>query len=386
MTAIRSATLVAATCAAALAASARAGDDAPTKSAPPDVRLVHLLDGLRPMAPNDDPARVAETETAKNAAKFGLDLAKPEHPLLSHASKNGRVWYVFYKVVENAFGDRPYMIQRIKKIERTWLESYGAPEVKTTYQVEVFKTWLGTLKQPDQHFGDFGIRDAHRREIIKEYEIGFGEAPGVCEGATWPFDAGTLYKLLQPYAPEPGVFDKVAFTSARRWTLEVKLAADGKYSIRSPELGIDAPSAMPDPKKCAPKSDASSKDVVLLPGVGLESAKLGAPQADVVRALGEPFETTQAGKNVNLSFRRAITCNFDATGVLNTIITRADFAGRTSHDVAHGMSRADVMKKLGVPKDQRADAVTWRYDGALYSFDGFDRVTRIVIYRKREAK
>jgi Ni,Fe-hydrogenase III large subunit len=38
---------------------------------------------------------------------------------------------------------------------------------------------------------------------------------GVCEGVAWPFDAGTLYKLLQPYGPEPGLYEKVAFASAR---------------------------------------------------------------------------------------------------------------------------------------------------------------------------
>ena len=362
--------------------SARAGD-AP-KPREPELRLVHLLDGLRPDAPDDDPARVGETKTAQAALKFGIDLTKPPHPLFAHASRGGRVWYLFYKVTENAFGDRPYVIQRIRKIERTWKDASDTkPEEKSTYQVEVFKTLGGTLKQADQHFGDYGLHDAHRREIVKEYEIGLGEVPGSCEGTAWPFPATSLYQLLQAYVAERGIYDDVVFKAARKWSLTVSFSADGSYAIRSPELGIDAPKSVPDPEKAAPRPDAESKDVVLTPGRGFEKARCGEGTAEELKSLlGEPLESAAVGKaSTNLSFRRSVTCNLDATGKLNTVITRAGFAGRTSNGISHGLTRSDVMKKLGAPSGQRADAVNWRYAGLQISFDGFDRVSRLVVFR-----
>lgn len=364
-----------------VALGARASGDAPERRGP-EIRLVHLLDGLRPEAPDDDPARIAETKTAKDATRYGIDLTKPPHPLLAHAARNGRVWYVFYKVTENAFADRPYVIQRIRKIERSWASPDATPEEKVTYQVEVFKTLAGTLKRADQHFGDFGMQGLYRREIVKEYEIGFGEVPGVCEGTAWPFAADSLFRMLQPYGPERGLFGKVAFTVSRTWSLTVALAADGTYAIRSPELGIDAPTSLPDASAASPRPDAASRDVVLAPGVGPAGAKLGESTADDLRALfGAPLEAAPAGKgHTNLSFARSLTCNLGADGVLNTVITRPSFAGRTSNGVTHGMPRASVLERLGAPASQRADAVTWRYPGMLLTFDGFDRVSRIVIF------
>lgn len=371
-------------CFAGAPTTARGGGETTDRPAP-DVRLVHLLDGLRPMAPGDDPARVGETKTAKDAARYGLDLAKPANPLIAHAWSGGRLWYVFYKVTENAFGDRPYVIQRIRKTERTWAaDDTKTPEEKVTYQVEVFKTMAGTLKQPDQHHGDFGHQDAARREIVKEYEIGFGEVPGACEGRAWPFEAGTLFRMLQAYQTEAGLWDRVAFTAARKWSLTVTLGRDGRYSIVSPELGLDVPRTVPDAKLADPRPVEASKEIVLTPGTGPKGLTLGtSTPEDAAKTLGEPVETTAAGTkgNVNHSFRAAVTCNFDASGRLNTVITRAGFLGRTSNGVAHGMSRAKVMELLGAPKGQRADAVQWTFPGMLVSFDGFDRVARIVVAR-----
>lgn len=373
--------LVAAVFLSVVALAARAGGETSDRPGP-EIRLVHLFDGLRPEAPDDDPARIAETKTAKNAARYGIDLAKPPHPLFAHAFRSGRVWYVFYKVTENAFGDRPYVIQRIRKTERSWATPDTKPEEKVTYQVEVFKTFAGTLKRPDQHFGDFGHQGLHRREIVKEYEIGFGEVPGACEGTAWPYAPDSLFHMLQAYGPEPGLYERVAFTASRTWSLTVALAMDGTYAIRSPELGIDAPQALPEASAATPRPDAASKDVVLTPGAGPAGAKLGESTADdLQRLLGEPIETAAAGKgHTNLSFAKSLTCNLNADGKLNTVITRPSFAGTTSNGISHGMTRAKVLEKLGVPAVQRADAVTWRYLGMILTFDGFDRVSRIVIF------
>jgi hypothetical protein len=189
--------------------------------------------------------------------------------------------------------------------------------------------------------------------------------------------------MLQPYGPEPGLHEKVVFTASRKWSLTVALAKDGTFAIRSPELGIDAPKSLPDAASATPRPDAASKGVVLTPGAGPAGAKLGESTADDLRKLlGDPLETTAAGKgHTNLSFAKSLTCNLNADGKLNTVITRPSFAGTTSNGISHGMARAKVLEKLGAPAGQRADAVTWRYPGIVLTFDGFDRVARIVIFR-----
>ena len=53
-------------------------------------------------------------------------------------------------------------------------------------------TRQGTTVKPDQHFGQFSLREYARREIIKEYEVGFATIPGVTEDEDpWPFKRGT---------------------------------------------------------------------------------------------------------------------------------------------------------------------------------------------------
>ena len=91
----------------------------------------------------------------------------------------------------------------------------------------MFKTYAGALKRADEHHGSFAIRDNHRREVVKEYEIGFGEVPGVCEGTAWPFDDDRLFEYLQRYQEDPGLYSQVTFLEATPWTLDVSFGADG---------------------------------------------------------------------------------------------------------------------------------------------------------------
>jgi hypothetical protein len=132
----------------------------------PALRLVHLDDGIR--------GDLEKSPIFKHARSAGVDLRRWREPLLVHCYRNGRLFYLFYKTTENALADRPYLIQRIRKTERAWPMPGAKPEVRVTYQVEVFKTFAGALKRADQHYGSFGLRDYARREIVKEYEIGFG--------------------------------------------------------------------------------------------------------------------------------------------------------------------------------------------------------------------
>lgn len=349
----------------------------------PDLRLSTLKDGLRDAR---ERSKGKATDVDKAAKAVGLDLDAPPHPLVAHRLLDRQVFYVFYKTTENAFGDRPWVLQRIRKTERSWPAGADAkPEVKVTYLVEAFKTIGGVLKGEDQHYGHFHLGEFARREIVKEYEIGFGEVPGVCEGVPWPFAAGTLYQRIQPYQEEIGLYEKTALRAARRWSLTVSFDASGAYRVASPELGFDLPKTPLDPSVATPPPDQTSRDLVLEPGVGTLGVRIGESGADdLVRALGAPLEDVPVLEDYRLlSFERSITCVVDRAGRLRTLNTRPGFAGRTTTGLAHGLARAEVTKLFGVPSGASADAEVWAYDGVQVSFDGFDRVARIFLFRRK---
>lgn len=362
-----------------LAAQTRAATDSA-----PALRLYPLADGLLRDAPAGDRTRLGETTVAKEAAKVGLDLTRPDHPLLAARYADGRLFFVFYKVVEEAFGGRAWMLQRIEKIERTWAKPGAEPETKTTWQIEAFKTFAGSLKGPDQHFGSFGLRGAHRREIVKHYEIGFGELPGRADGAAWPFAANRLFEMIQPYGDERAAFDAVRFTSSRKWTLTVTFEADGDHSIRCDELGIDVPEKRLARDAGKPKLDPASKSIVLEPGRGPKGLQIGASTVEqVTRALGAPLEDVPAGAgHRNVSYRGGLTCNFDERGMLATVISRPSFGGRTHEGVAHGSARAEVRRKLGAPEGGGKDDATWTWPGLVVAFDAAGEVARLVVTAK----
>lgn len=178
----------------------------------------------------------------------GIDVLQPAHPLLIHAYVGGRLFYVFYKTVDEAAGPRQYLLQRIHKTERFYTSRDDRnPRVQESYLVEAFKLQGGSLKRPDQHFGSFGLGDCYRREVVKEYEIGFGELEGMATGDEWPFRKRVLYHAFQNYDSDRSLFDQVRFTQSKHWTLQVSFAQDGSYSVKCPELGFDAPRALPAP-------------------------------------------------------------------------------------------------------------------------------------------
>jgi hypothetical protein len=346
-------------------------------NAPPQLRLVPLLDGLLEDT-KGDLAAIATTDVGKEAAKVGLDLAKPPNPFAVAGCKDGRLFYVFYKTTEEAFGDRAWMLQRIKKVERTWKTADAEPEEKVTFQVEAFKTIGGSLKGSDQHYGGYSLRGAHRREVVKEYEVGFAEVPGLAAGADWPFDRKRLFHMLQPYEADSSLFDRVKFHASRRWTLTATLASDGSHRVHSPELGLDLPKKPPTSDLAKVPADPASKALVLIAGEGLAGFAVGkSKREDVDKVLGAPLEYVPAGDNHNASYRGGLTCNFDATGVLNTVFTRASFAGRTKDGLQLGMTRDEVQKKLG--KKQGDAAATWTLPGLVVKFDATGVVQRLVV-------
>ena len=367
-----------------LLAPITAAKDAPL--AAPRLRMVHLRDGLRGVSPGRKLENLAQSTIYKTAQKVGLDLASRTHPLLVQQYRNGRLFYVFYKTVEGAVGKRNYIIQRIKRTERSWTQTDEEPVVTVKYQVEVFKTFAGALRRADEHHGSYGVYKFEKREIVKEYTIGFAEIPDVCEGEAWPFSLSRDFKMLQPYQEDVGIYDKVAFLSKQDWTLRVSLHEDGTYQVASPELGFNAPQELPGSERAAFIGNPVSKNVVLVPGTGVSGLQVGeSEEADVERVLGKPFGVSVAKTGSrNLATPVEITTNIDPKGRLKTLITRTGFMGKTDRGIGLGAERWEVLRAYGVPrKGTDIGARSWMYNGILFYFDGFDRVERMVVFRKR---
>ena len=327
------------------------------------------------------PGRTKDTPLRKAAEASGIDIGAPEHPLLIQSFQNGRLFYVFYNEAHNAFGDRAYLIQRIRKIEKNWVGAEDMPaETKETFSVEVMKILGGRTKRVDRHFASYGLGTFDRREVTKEFEIGFGKIEGVATGRAWPFEANILYKELQDYDTDRALYDKVEYIQSKKWTLSVSFDGEGNYEIVVPELGIHAPRELPDPESALPQPDASSAELVLRGGRGVLGLVVGESTAeDIEAALGSPLHIEPAGSRAaNFVFRSALSFNVYHQGFINTIMTRPGFAGKTSKGIAHGDTRDRVMEVYGAPPRDKTGRIL-SYDGIIFWLDCDDRVEQIVV-------
>jgi hypothetical protein len=209
---------------------------------PLQVRLVPIKEALKKYPDGTDP-RV--TTVAKKA---GIDLSRPSNPLLACSYRDNRLFYVFYNDVRNPTGPHEYLIQRIRKEQRSWKSARDRkPETQQSFLVEAFRLRDGAFVGSDRHHASFGLGSHHSREIRKEFEIGFGQLDKVAQGKDWPFDKKKRYHKIQEYGPRRGVFDEVKFSRSVKWTLVVTFDRDGKWAVRCAELGFDAPRKMPRP-------------------------------------------------------------------------------------------------------------------------------------------
>lgn len=231
---------------------AASGPAVSEETLPFSFRLVPIVQGNRESSFGDDEARWLQTPVAKAAAVCGVDVRMPEHPLVVHSYKKQRLFYLFYNTIDNARDEKAYVIQRIKRTIKDFANADDRdPKLTVTHLVEVMKIKNFSFR-PDQHFGNFGLGTSHRREIVKECEIGFGEVQGKAEGNAWPFDPKRLYEVVQPQAEEPGLYDKVEYSRSRTWKITAWFDRDGNYGVHSPEMGIDAPNQLPDLKDGKP--------------------------------------------------------------------------------------------------------------------------------------
>lgn len=350
-----------------------------------DLHMVPLADGLRQTAKKGDLTQIGESTVGKLATKVSLDLAETTRELVALKFTGERLFYVFYKIAGPIQGPVPYIVQRIKKTERTWeSKDDKEPEVRVTWQVEVFKTFAGTQKKADQHYGSFGLRTAWRREIIKEYEIGFARIPDVLEGDQWPYKPTRLFEYVQRYQTNIGLYDDLEWRGPHtKWSLAVRFDKEGNYSLRAPELGIDMPTATPAETLARPKALTTKPAGPLLPGLGIGSLRIRtSDRAAVESELGRPYLDAIAGTkgNRNLNFATGLTLNMSPEGKLNTLITHPGFAGQTRRGIRHGMTWDEVGAVLGADAPGGTAGRRMRLPGLVLSFDAHGRVSRMVVF------
>lgn len=353
-----------------------------SKTPPPVLRIVQLSDGLRSIAPKRDMLKLPSTKEHKLAKAVGLELLAPDHHIVAHRFTGDRLFYIFFKSVDDVVGPKLWILQRIKKVVREWATPDSEPKETTTYQVEVFKVKAGRQKRPDRHHGSFGLRTWHRREIVKHYEIGYAEIPGVVEGDAWPLDDKILFKYLYRYGPEAKMYDAVRFGASQKWSLRVMLCKDGTYAVTCPQLGFDLPSKPATRAAGMPAPNPRSRQLVLTPGKGLPGATVGTPLptpwlASLGKLLGSHVVAGATRHHTDLDV--TLTTN---ENLLTHITTRAGFAGRTAEGIGLGAHRGEVMSTYGRPADQHASAQRWRYPGVQFDFDTFDCVRRITVQAK----
>lgn len=372
-----------------LSVSAQEPDGNDPKPTVPEIRLVWLTDGLLTTVDDADPLNIPDLMTYKLGQTVRIDLTEPKQPILAAGFNGNRLFYVFFKQVYAAHGRRAYVVQRIKKTVRDWPVGEDEPEETITYQVEVFKTFGGKFKRPDQHYGYFSLRDEFtRREIIKEYDVGIGEIPDLCEGVNWPFEERFLFKKLQGYQEERGIFDDVTFLTQMNWSLRVAFSEDGTWQVASPELGFDAPKKFPDAARAVARPSPDTKGVVLFPGSGLEGLDpKTADLDDLKRVLGDPAGWTEFSSGAsNVIFSGGLSANLNPKGKVYLYAAEADFGGRTDKGVRVGDSRFEVMEKMGTPRQSGVHAPTWRFGSVMFVFDAFDRVERMLIYTRAKSE
>jgi hypothetical protein len=130
------------------------------------------------------------------------------------------------------------LIQRIKRTI-TYTSGDQEPVVKVAYLVEAIKTKDGVMKRPDNHFLCYGLGTYDKCQIVKEVETGLGQIEGIAQAGRWPFAANLLFKSIQRYQAEPGVFSKTRFTQSRNWKFSVEFDRQGNYAMKSDGLGIE---------------------------------------------------------------------------------------------------------------------------------------------------
>ncbi len=152
----------------------------------------------------------------------------------TYNNKKNKFFLLFFNMIDSEGCDKDYLIQRVR-IKKVSYDFYGK-QSSTSWQhlVEVFKIQNGNIKKADRHIKKYSLNKEYIREVFTDVEVGCGKIPGIVEGKHWLYGRNSLYKLIQDYSAEPGLYDDVYFDFSSGYTFDFSFAADGSSSIELP--------------------------------------------------------------------------------------------------------------------------------------------------------
>ena len=168
---------------------------------------------------------------------------------------NGKSYFAaFFDYKRAPTCNRNYLIQK-SKLTRKYFYANGSRQMPNTekYLVEVWK-----LSEPDKttiwgdrHTRNYKLIDDFKEEYVAEIEVGCGTIPGKFEGDYWP-DNSSVYKLLQDYSEDLGLYPKVKFDFSLSYKMEGSFDAEGAYSFKINALNMSVDYLPVEPKAPEP--------------------------------------------------------------------------------------------------------------------------------------
>lgn len=170
----------------------------------------------------------------KEASEVNLDVSKLLQEQCVYRQVGDKFFIVFYNQVRATGCPRKYLIQRVL-LEKEHSGGSNGFRSKREYLVEVMKlNNEGRLKRADEHYKTYSLGSASRRFTKVSLQIGCGEIPGVAEGNAWPFDNDILYKGIQDYAEQPGLYNKIDFDFSSTYQFSFEFSKQGRPHVNVP--------------------------------------------------------------------------------------------------------------------------------------------------------
>jgi len=175
----------------------------------------------------------------KLAAMAGIDLSKylGQYKVAEYNPSNKNIFLLFYNLVSAPTCNRDYMIQKVRLDKYAYDQNGNLTNRRNLHLVEVMKlNSEKRLKRADRHVRRYSLQNNHRRRVVLEVEIGCGTIPGLVESRRWPYRPGILYKLVQDYSTDPGLYDHVRFETSKRYGMEFEFDANGNHTVEWPSF------------------------------------------------------------------------------------------------------------------------------------------------------
>lgn len=175
----------------------------------------------------------------KLAAMAGLDLSKhlSQYKVAQYNQSNKNIFLLFYNLVAAPTCNRDYMIQKVRLDKYAYDQNGNLTSLNNLHLVEIMKlNSEKRLKRADRHVRRYSLQNNHKRRVVLEVEIGCGTIPGLVESRRWPYRPGILYKLVQDYSINPGLYNHVQFENSKSYGMEFEFDAHGNHEVNWPSF------------------------------------------------------------------------------------------------------------------------------------------------------